>query len=169
MVKLPGRRTTARCSSIQSVTTDPRQGISLSFVEVEYSRPSARNRAVFGDLVSYDKVWRTGANQSTKITFGEGILLEGNRIPPGKYALYTIPGKTEWTIILSKNVTWWGAYEYTNAEDALRLKVRPESLPSPLETLTIAFDNANQNSAIMTIAWEGHALLSALRQTMMRK
>ncbi len=76
-----------------------RQDISLSFVTVEYSRPSARNRVVFGDLVPYDKVWRTGANQSTKITFGEGIYLEGNRIQAGKYALYTIPGKTEWTII----------------------------------------------------------------------
>jgi len=131
-----------------------RQDISLSFVAVEYSRPSARNRVVFGDLVPYDKVWRTGANQSTKITFGEGIFLEGNRIPAGKYALYTIPGKMEWTIILSRNTTWWGAYEYTDAEDALRFKVRPESISSPLETLTIVFDNVSPNSAVMTIAWE---------------
>jgi len=131
-----------------------RQDISLSFVAVEYSRPSARNRVVFGDLVPFDKVWRTGANQSTKITFGEGIFLEGNRVPAGKYALYTIPGKTEWTIILSKNTTWWGAYEYTDAEDVLRFKVRPVSLSSPVETLTVAFDNVNQNSTVMTISWE---------------
>jgi hypothetical protein len=131
-----------------------RQDISLSFVTLEYSRPSARNRVVFGDLVPYDKVWRTGANQSTKITFGEGIQLEGNQISPGKYALYTIPGKTEWTIILSKNTTWWGAYGYTDTEDVLRFKVRSESLSLPLETLTIGFDKLTQNSAIMTIAWE---------------
>ena len=80
--------------------------------------------------------------------------MQGNLISPGKYALYTIPGKTEWTIILSKNTTWWGAYAYTDSEDALRFKVKPESLPSPIETLTIAFDNVTQDSALMTIAWE---------------
>ena len=131
-----------------------RQDISLSFLAVEYSRPSARNRVVFGDLVPYDKVWRTGANQSTKITLGDGVQLEGHRVAAGKYALYSIPGKTEWTIILSKNTTWWGAYEYTDADDVLRFKVKPLTLPTSVETLTIGFDNITQSSAIMSIAWE---------------
>ena len=131
-----------------------KQNIALSAITVEYSRPSAKGRIIFGDLVPYDKVWRTGANQSTKITFGGDMVVEGNRIQKGNYALYTIPGKTEWTIIFSKNTTWWGAYPYTETEDLLRFKVKSIALPSSVETFTINFDNSSANSTTMVLLWE---------------
>lgn len=137
-------------SPLQSI----KQDLSLSSITIVYSRPSTRDRKVFGDLVPYDKVWRTGANESTKISFGEGIFMEGNRIPAGQYALYTIPGKTEWTIILSKNTTWWGAYPYTDTEDLLRFKVKAMPLSSPVETFTITFDNIAARSATLSLTWE---------------
>lgn len=137
-------------SPLQSI----KQDLALSTISIDYSRPSTRGRIVFGDLVPYDKVWRTGANESTKINVGEGILMEGNRIPAGKYALYTIPGKIEWTIILSKNATWWGAYAYTETDDLLRFKVKAMTLPSPVESFTITFDNVTEHSATLALSWE---------------
>ena len=139
---------------VSSPSQSIKQDLALSSISVEYSRPSTRGRVVFGDLVPYDKVWRTGANESTKITLGEGILMEGNRIPAGKYALYTIPGKTEWTIILSKNTTWWGAYPYTEKEDLLRFNVKAMTLSSPVETFTITFDNITTHSTTLALSWE---------------
>ena len=84
------------------------QAVGLGTVSLDYSRPSMRGREIFGDLVPYDKVWRTGANASTKIKFSDEVTIQGNKIPAGEYALYTIPGKEEWTIIIHKNTKHWG-------------------------------------------------------------
>src|SRR5580700_9365125 len=78
-----------------------KQDFGLSAIEVSYSRPAVKGRKIFGDLVPYDKVWRTGANQATTIQFGDDVTIEGNKVPAGKYGLLTIPGENEWTIILS--------------------------------------------------------------------
>src|SRR5438128_1723787 len=80
-----------------------KQNFGLSFVEVSYSRPGVKGRKIFGDLVPYDKVWRTGANSATTITFGDDVSIGGKKIPAGKYGLLTIPGQQEWTIIISKS------------------------------------------------------------------
>jgi hypothetical protein len=137
-----------------SPTQTVKQTFGLSDITITYSRPSAKGRVVFGDLVPYDKVWRTGANESTKISFSEDVKIQGNDIDAGTYALYSIPGKSEWTIILSKNTTWWGAYSYTETEDLLRFKVKAETVNSPVEAFTMTFDNMADNSVTLSLLWE---------------
>ena len=84
------------------------QVVGLTDVVVEYSRPSAKGRAIFGDLVPFGKLWRTGANDATVISFTDAVTLEGNNVAPGEYALFTIPGKDEWSVILNKETKQWG-------------------------------------------------------------
>src|SRR5678815_742984 len=88
------------------------QRIGLTDVSIDYSRPDPRGREIFGGLFPYDKVWRTGANQPTKIKFSDAVKIEGKDLPAGEYAFYTMPGENEWTIIFSKNLKLWGAYGY---------------------------------------------------------
>ncbi|NNF35192.1 MAG: DUF2911 domain-containing protein [Saprospiraceae bacterium] len=128
--------------------------IGFSEVEVEYSRPSARERAVAGNLIPYGEVWRTGANASTKISFSEDVLIEGNPVQAGKYALYTIFREDSATIILSKNLTWWGSLGYEEADDYLRLKVKVKHPSSHYETFTISFSDFTRNSANFNMKWE---------------
>ena len=85
-----------------------KQQVGFTDVEISYSRPSMRGRVIFGDIVPFGEVWRTGANESTKISFSDEVTLEDHVVPAGQYALYTIPGKKEWTIILSSNLDLWG-------------------------------------------------------------
>ncbi|MDV7400308.1 DUF2911 domain-containing protein, partial [Arthrospira platensis SPKY1] len=106
----------------------------LSTVNVEYARPSARGRKVFGDLVPYGEVWRTGANASTKLTFSDDVKLNGNPVPAGTYALYSIPGEDSFTIIIYKNPELWGAGGYNQADDLLRFTVTPREVSYPYET-----------------------------------
>ena len=131
-----------------------KQSVALSEVSIEYSRPSVKGRVVFGDLVPFGKVWRTGANASTKITFGEDVKLEGNPVPAGTYALYTIPDKDEWTIILNKNLTLWGSDGYKQEEDYLRFKVKSSALSSKVESLTFNITDLAPTSANIVLEWE---------------
>src|SRR5690606_21738359 len=99
-IKLPS------ASSTQTVT----QGLGIKNINLTYQRPNVNTRVVFGGLVPFGEVWRTGANNIPSITFEEEVMIEGNKVPAGTYGLFTIPNKNEWTIILSKNVQQWGAY-----------------------------------------------------------
>jgi hypothetical protein len=137
-----------------SPTFELKGTVGLSEVKVVYSRPSAKGRKVFGRLVPFDEVWRTGANASTKISFSQDVTLEGNPVPAGEYALYSIPGEDEWTIILSKNLTWWGSLGYDAAEDFLRFTVPTKHPSSHYETFTISFSDFTQNSARLNMKWE---------------
>lgn len=128
--------------------------VGLADVSVTYSRPSANGRTIFGDLVPYGEIWRTGANASTKIKFSEDVMLEGNAVPAGEYGLYTIPGKETWTFILSKNLTWWGAVGYDQSEDLLRFDVPAKEVSSHYETFTISFSDFTMNSAYLNLKWE---------------
>ena len=101
------------------------QRIGLTDVSIDYSRPNVRDREIFGGLVPFDKVWRTGANAATRIKFSDAVKLGGKDVAAGEYAFFTIPGKDEWTVILSKNVKTWGAYDYKQDTDALRVMVKP--------------------------------------------
>ncbi|MBF9253958.1 DUF2911 domain-containing protein [Pontibacter sp. 172403-2] len=132
------------------------QAVGLSTVTVDYSRPSAKGRTIFGDLVPYDRIWRTGANGSTDITFPDDVTLEGNKVPAGKYALYTIPGKNEWTIILHKNTELWGdgGADYKPEQDQVRFKVKPQQNPRKVETFLIDFANVTNNSADVELLWD---------------
>ena len=139
-----------------SPTQTIKQEFALSDITIEYSRPSVKNRVIFGDLVPFGKLWRTGANASTKITFGEDVKLNGNAVPAGKYALYTIPGKEEWEIVIHKNLTLWGdgGPDYKPADDLLHFKVKPVELPYKVETFTINIADVTNNTANIELLWD---------------
>jgi hypothetical protein len=138
-------------SPLQKVT----QAFGLGEVVLEYSRPSAKGRAIFGDVVPFDKVWRTGANGSTKITIGEDTKIEGQAVKAGTYALYSMPGKSSWTIMLYSDLTLGGnVEEYDNAKEVLRFKVNPTKLTEKVETFTVNLNNVTPTSAVLEIVWE---------------
>lgn len=130
------------------------QRIGLTDIQVNYNRPGAKGRVVFGKLVPYDHVWRTGANTATKISFSTPVKLNGTEVPAGTYELFTIPGKDEWTIIIHKNMSQWGAYAYDEKNDVARIKAKPVAIASAVETLAIGFNDLRDESATMNIAWE---------------
>jgi hypothetical protein len=131
-----------------------KQRVGLTDVEVVYSRPGVKGREVFGSLVPYGQVWRTGANQSTKVTFSTPVKLNGAEVPAGTYALYTIPGADEWTVILSKNLKLNGAFGYDAKDDLLRVKAKPMNLGTKLENFTIEFTDVRDESAILFLGWD---------------
>lgn len=137
-----------------SSTTKIEQGIGIKKVSLTYQRPNMNNRSIFGGLVPYDQVWRTGANNIPAITFEEEVTIAGNKVPAGTYGLFTIPTKGDWTIILSKKPEQWGAYQYNQNEDLLRFQAKSKQLSDKVETFTIAFENVTSTGADLTLAWE---------------
>ncbi|MFY8036224.1 MAG: DUF2911 domain-containing protein [Cyclobacteriaceae bacterium] len=117
-------------------------------VKIDYHQPSAKGRKMLGGINPYGEVWRTGANATTSIEFGDNIKLEGQPVAKGKYGLYTIPGETEWTIIINKDIKW-GAYDYTEKQDVLRVKVKPGKSAAFVETFTIKVEGNN-----VVLTWE---------------
>ena len=131
------------------------QTIGLSEVTVEYSRPSANSRKVFGNLVPMNQVWRTGANGSTDITFKNDATFNGIAVPAGKYALYTIPSLNEWEVILYKDTEQWGAPKELKADQvAARTKVKAEKSVTTFETFNIGFDDLKTDKANLVMNWE---------------
>lgn len=110
-------------------------------ITISYSRPSVKGRKIFGDLVPYGKVWRTGANEATVFETDGDLKVEGKSLPKGKYGLFTIPGEQHWTIIFSKNPNQWGSYKYKEDEDFLRVDVKPQAQSSLTEMLTFEVKN----------------------------
>lgn len=137
-----------------SSTTKIEQGIGIKKVSLVYQRPNINGRTIFGGLVPFDQVWRTGANSIPAITFEEDVILAGHKVPAGTYGLFTIPTKGDWTVILSKNVEQWGAYQYNQSEDFLRFQAKSKQLSDKVETFTIAFENVKQTGADLTLVWE---------------
>ncbi|AXT19622.1 DUF2911 domain-containing protein [Flavobacteriaceae bacterium AU392] len=137
-----------------SPQTKIEQNVGLAKITLEYGRPGAKDRSIFGALIPYGKVWRTGANSSTKLTIDKDVTFSGEKIPAGKYGLYSIPGESEWTIIIHKNEKLWGAGNYNKANDLLRFKVPVINLKDYQETLSINFENFNANGADLIIQWE---------------
>lgn len=131
-----------------------RQDFGLSNVELSYSRPDMRGRTIFGDVVPFGKVWRTGANQATTLTFGDPVTIGGVNIPAGKYGLLSIPGADEWTLIITHqlDVTSPGAYKAD--QDVVRVKAKPFQLPFPMETFSILFANVTANTLDLQLIWE---------------
>jgi hypothetical protein len=131
------------------------QKVGFSEIKIEYSRPSVRGRIVFGELVPYGKVWRTGANAATKITLEEEITIQGNfKLMPGVYSVYTIPDKNEWTIIFNKDPWLWGDFGYKANYDAIRFVVKPQSMKEQVETFTIDFANVTTSTAEIQMLWD---------------
>lgn len=130
------------------------QDFSTSGIDITYSRPSMRGRTVFGDVVAYGAVWRTGANAATKLKLGEEVVIGGQIIKPGEYALYTVPGKDEWEVIINKGTGNWGAAGYDKAADIVRFKVKPTMMNSAVETFTINIANITYSTCDIELAWE---------------
>ncbi|MFZ4263156.1 DUF2911 domain-containing protein [Sphingobacterium sp. HJSM2_6] len=130
------------------------QDLGVHQVSIIYQRPSIKGRVVFGDLVPFNQIWRTGANNATNITFQSEVMIEGQKLAEGTYALFTIPNKNEWTIIFNKNAKQWGSYKYDENDDVLRIKVKPVAIKDKIETFTISFDDVKDQSTKVSLAWE---------------
>jgi hypothetical protein len=129
------------------------QRIGLADVSITYSRPSAKGRPVFGDLVPYGEVWRTGANKATLLSTTGTLMLNGQKLAEGKYSVFTIPGEGAWQVIFNKNTELWGAYDRKPEEDVLTVKV-PAQPVAFTETFTIEFANLGQDKADIVFRWE---------------
>lgn len=128
------------------------QQVGTTLVEIEYERPSVRKRKIFGELVPYNKVWRTGAGSCTKIRFHKPVLVEGQPIPAGYYSLFTIPNPETWIVILNKDTTLYGSFFYNPKNDIARFTVIPSTIERYYETLTIDIDLI-PNDARIYISW----------------
>ncbi|QSB25027.1 DUF2911 domain-containing protein [Flavobacterium sp. CLA17] len=132
-----------------------KQTVGLTDVEVTYSRPGARGRAVFGNLVPFGKLWRTGANENTIISFSDDVVIDGKTLKKGKYAIYTIPKIESWEVIFYSTTDNWGLPEnWSDANVALKTTVKENALPTPVESLTIGINGLDPNFAFLEIAWE---------------
>ena len=131
------------------------QMVGLTDVEIEYSRPGTKGRNIFGDLVPFGKVWRTGANSNSTISFSEDVVIDGKTLKKGKYALFTLPKVESWEVIFYSKTDNWGNPEvWDEADVALRATVVPEMLTRNIESLTIDISNLDNNFAYLNIAWE---------------
>lgn len=129
------------------------QTVGDTLVSVVYHRPNAKARKVFGELVPYGQVWRTGANEATTVEFSNDVKINGQVLPKGKYSLHTIPTETEWTIIFNKVAEQWGSFEYNAKQDALRVTVKPQTAGFH-ETMALEFENIKANTADVVIVWD---------------
>lgn len=129
------------------------QRIGLTDIKVNYHRPLVKDRKIWGKVVPYDSVWRAGANENTTISFADPVTIEGKPLEPGTYGLHMIPTEKEWTVIFSRNSTSWGAFTYSQEEDALRVTVKPQTAEFH-EALAYDFDDAKADSTVLTMRWE---------------
>ncbi|MFZ9869941.1 MAG: DUF2911 domain-containing protein [Candidatus Kapaibacteriota bacterium] len=139
---------------VLSPTSTIMQEFATSKIEITYSRPSMKGRVIFGDLVPYNQVWRTGANAATKVMFGEEVVIAGTSIKPGSYSLYTVPGTSEWEVIINTNTGSWGSNGYDTKDDVVRFTIKPTTLTAPVETFTIGVGNITYNTCTIDLAWD---------------
>jgi hypothetical protein len=137
-----------------SPTQTVKQDFAIGSIELTYSRPSAKGRKIYGDLVPYNKIWRTGANAATKIVFSDAVELGGKKIDAGTYVLYTVPGIDSWEVILNKGLTNWGSDGYKESDDVIRFNVPPMKMKDNIETFTMEFSDIKPESCSMDIKWE---------------
>lgn len=145
-------------SSSQNVRVSPLASVSQTIGEateitIQYSRPGVKGRTIWGDLVKYGEVWRTGANEATSINFSQDVLVEGQALPAGRYSFHTIPGESSWTLIFNKQAEQWGSYNYNQEMDALRLTVTPQS-GGAQEWMGFSFQELAGTSAVAVLSWD---------------
>jgi hypothetical protein len=133
------------------------QQVGLTTIDLNYSRPSKRERKIFGELVPYGSIWRTGANNPTTLQFDTPFKVEGKSLPAGKYAIYAIPEKKEWTIIFSKKTDNWGAMGYDEKDDAVRFTVPTTRTKNTVETMKVSFQDITDTGSTVEIAWDNTA------------
>lgn len=130
------------------------QRVGLTDIEVRFNRPAVKGREIFGALVPFDQVWRTGSDSSTKISFNTAVRFSGTDVEAGTYELFTIPGRQTWFVMLQPNRTQWGSYAYDPEKDVARVPVQARSAGESLESFTIGFRNVGRNSATLEIGWD---------------
>jgi hypothetical protein len=137
-----------------SPTQTIKQDFAIGFIELTYSRPSAKGRKIFGDLVPYNKIWRTGANAATKIVFSDAVEFGGKKLDSGTYVMYTVPGIDSWEVILNRGLKNWGIDGYKETEDVVRFKVEPMKMKNKIESFTMEFSDVKPETAYLDIKWE---------------
>lgn len=149
------------CSSVNAQDIIPRpspsasvsQTIGYTTITINYCRPGVKDRKIWGDLVPYNEVWRTGANEATTIQFSTDVLVEGKKVPAGKYSFFTIPGEESWTVILNKVSKQWGAFRYNEKEDLIRFEAKPEKSEFT-ERMLFSFIDIEDSSCSIAVSWE---------------
>jgi hypothetical protein len=129
------------------------QRIGITDITINYHRPLANGRQIWGKVVPYGQVWRAGANENTKITFSDPVTIEGQPLDKGTYGLHMIPGENQWTVIFSKTSAAWGSFSYKQDEDALRVTVKPQTAELH-DALAYDFDDLKPDSAVITLRWD---------------
>jgi hypothetical protein len=137
-----------------STTQTIKQNFGLSSIELSYSRPNAKERVIFGELVPFGKVWRTGANQASTLTFGEEVTIGDKKIAAGKYGLLTIPNKNNWILIITKQLDVTSPSAYKEENDMVRVNVKPMVGANKVETFSMQFTNVKSSSCELTLQWE---------------
>lgn len=141
-----------------SPTQTIKQDFGISTVELTYSRPAIKGRKVFGDLVPYGKLWRTGANAATRIKFADDVQVGGTTLKAGEYVIYTVPNQNEWEVVFNKGLNNWGIDGYKQEEDVARVKVKSIKLDELVESFTMQFMNVKPTSTDLYIAWDKTAV-----------
>jgi len=142
-----------------SSTQTIKQDFGLGSITLTYSRPNAKGRKIFGDLVPYAKIWRTGANAATRLVFTDPVEIGGKRIDTGTYVLYSMPGLDSWEFIINKGINNWGTEGYKESEDVCRFKIEPVKMKTKLESFTMQFANVKAESCELHVMWEKTALV----------
>ncbi len=142
-----------------SPTQTIKQDFGMGTIELTYSRPNTKGRKIYGDLVPYNQLWRTGANAATKIVFTDAVELGGKKVDSGTYVLYTIPNLDSWEVILNKGITNWGTEGYKESQDVIHFKVEPTKMNAHVETLTMQFINIKPESCELHIMWAKTAVI----------
>jgi hypothetical protein len=129
------------------------QTVGVTDITIKYSRPGVKGRAIWGGLVPYDQVWRTGANEATTISFSDDVTINGQKLAKGTYAFFTIPGREQWTLVFNKQGEQWGAFNYDKAQDALRIQVKQEESPF-FEWMSFDVDEMTTDTAKIELQWD---------------
>jgi hypothetical protein len=137
-----------------STSQSIKQEFGLGSIELSYSRPNVKGRNIFGDLVPFGSVWRTGANSATTLTFSDEVIIGGTKIPAGKYGLLSIPGASEWTMIITKQTDVTSPSAYQQSMDVVRFTVPSVSLPFSIESFMILFEKVRSNELELMICWD---------------
>ena len=154
VVKEENKTTTVADTSKKSIPTETRKWVGNTDIKINYHSPGVRGRIIWGGLVPYDNVWVTGAHKATTLEIGKDFMVGEKKIPAGKYALFTIPGKAEWTVIINKNHNQHLADDYDAKDDVARIKVKPEILKENQERLKYEIDQTGERMANIIISWE---------------
>ncbi|MCU7550123.1 DUF2911 domain-containing protein [Chitinophagaceae bacterium LB-8] len=144
----------AAAAGQKSIPSEISKRVGNTTIKIAYTAPAVRGRVIWGKLVPYDKIWVTGAHNATSLEIGEDFRVGNKTIPAGKYALFTIPGKEQWTVILNKNWNQHQADDYKESDDMVRLKVEPKITEQVVERLKFEIDQTGERTANVIMSWE---------------